>query len=59
MHTDDKTVPGATMENWRIQIQWASGRAQYVNGFETLHEAEMWIKTDAGSWLDALQSRLL
>jgi hypothetical protein len=31
---------------------------QYISGFETLDDAENWIKNEAQSWLRALETQL-
>jgi hypothetical protein len=42
----------------RILIQWASGRIQYISGFESLQDAEIWIASEARNWLNALNTQL-
>ena len=39
-------------------IQWASGRIQYISGFESLQDAEHWIAAEAQNWLNALDTQL-
>lgn len=33
-----KAVPAEVGDGWRIFIQWASGRMQYISGFESLDD---------------------
>ena len=33
-----KAVPAQAGNGWRVFIQWASGRIQYISGFESLQE---------------------
>ena len=42
-----KAVPAQAGNGWRVFIQWASGRIQYISGFESLQDAEHWIATEA------------
>lgn len=53
-----KAVPAEVGDGWRIFIQWASGRMQYISGFESLDDAENWIKNEAQGWLRALENQL-
>lgn len=53
-----RAVPTMVGDGWRILIEWASGRIQYISGFETLQDAEMWIANEAPNWLRALDSQL-
>jgi hypothetical protein len=53
-----KAVPAQAGTGWRVFIQWASGQMQYVNGFESLEDAENWIASEAESWLNALNTGL-
>ena len=53
-----KAVPAEVGDGWRIFIQWASGRMQYISGFESLDDAENWIKNEAQGWLRALETQL-
>jgi len=53
-----KAVPAQAGNGWRVFIQWASGRIQYISGFESLQDAEHWIAADAQNWLNALDARL-
>src|SRR5262249_42874358 len=36
-----KAVPAQAGNGWRVFIQWASGRIQYISGFESLQDAEL------------------
>ena len=38
-----QAVPTQAGDAWRIFIEWASGRIQYISGFESLQDAENWI----------------
>ena len=51
-------VPAQAGNGWRVFIQWASGRIQYISGFESLLDAEHWIATEAQNWLTALNAQL-
>jgi hypothetical protein len=42
-----KAVPAEVGDGWRIFIQWASGRMQYISGFESKDDAQNWIKNEA------------
>jgi hypothetical protein len=53
-----KAVPAQAGNGWRVFIQWASGRIQYISGFESLQDAEHWIAAEAQNWLDALDTQL-
>jgi hypothetical protein len=53
-----EAVPAQVGDGWRIFIQWASGRIQYISGFESLQEAENWIRDEAQDWLRALDTEL-
>ena len=53
-----EAVPAQVGDGWRIFIQWVSGRIQYISGFESLQDAENWIKNEARSWLRALETQL-
>jgi hypothetical protein len=53
-----KAVPAEVGDGWRIFIQWASGRMQYISGFESLDDAENWIQNEAQGWLRALENQL-
>jgi hypothetical protein len=53
-----KAVPAEVGDGWRIFIQWASGRMQYISGFESLDDAENWTKNEAQGWLRALETQL-
>ena len=53
-----EAVPSQAGEGARILIQWASGRIQYISGFESLQDAENWIATEAQNWLNALNAQL-
>ena len=53
-----KAVPAEVGDGWRIFIQWVSGRMQYISGFESLDDAENWIKNEAQGWLRALENQL-
>jgi hypothetical protein len=53
-----EAVPSQAGEGARILIQWASGRIQYISGFECLEDAEHWIATEAQNWLNALNTQL-
>ena len=53
-----KAVPAQAGNGWRVFIQWASGRIQYISGFESLQDAEHWIAAEAQNWLNALDARL-
>jgi hypothetical protein len=53
-----KAVPAQAGNGWRVFIQWASGRIQYISGFESLQDAENWIATEAQNWLNALKTQL-
>jgi hypothetical protein len=53
-----RAVPALVGDGWRILIEWASGRIQYISGFETLQDAELWIANEAPSWLRALDTQL-
>ena len=53
-----KAVPAQAGMGWRVFIQWASGRIQYISGFESLQDAEHWIATEAQNWLNALNAQL-
>lgn len=51
-----EAVPAQAGDGWRIFIQWASGRIQYISGFESVQDAENWIANEAQNWLRALKS---
>jgi hypothetical protein len=53
-----EAVPTQVGNGWRILIQWASGRTQYINGFESLQDAEDWISNEAHRWLRAQENSL-
>ena len=53
-----EAVPAQAGDGWRIFIQWASGRIQYISGFESLQDAENWIANEAQNWLHALKTQL-
>jgi len=53
-----KAVPAQAGDGWRVFIQLASGRIQYISGFESLQDAENWIATEAQNWLNALNAQL-
>ena len=53
-----KAVPAQAGNGWRVFIQWASGRIQYISGFESLQDAEHWIAAEAQNWLNALDTQL-
>lgn len=53
-----EAVPAQAGEGWRMFIQWAGGRIQYISGFESLQDAENWIATEAQDWLNALNTQL-
>src|SRR5262245_2784916 len=38
-----KAVPAQAGDGWRVFIQRASGRIQYISDFESLQDAENWI----------------
>jgi hypothetical protein len=56
--TSLEAVPAQAGDGWRIFIQWASGRTQYINGFESLEDAENWIATKAQDWVSAVNAQL-
>jgi hypothetical protein len=51
-----EVVPAQVGNGWRVFIEWASGRMQYISGFECLQDAEDWIKNEAQGWLRALET---
>jgi hypothetical protein len=53
-----KVVPTQAGDGWRVVIQWASGRIQYISGFESPQDAEYWIASEAQNWLNALNTQL-
>jgi len=53
-----KAVPAQAGDGWRVLIQWASGRIQYISGFASLQDAEHWIAGEAQNWLNALDTQL-
>jgi hypothetical protein len=53
-----QAVPAQAGDGWRVFIQWASGRIQYISGFESLQDAENWITNQAQKWLRALDAQL-
>jgi hypothetical protein len=53
-----EAVPAQAGDGARILIQWASGRIQYISGFESLQDAENWIANEAQNWLNALNTQL-
>ena len=53
-----KAVPAQAGNGWRVFIQWASGRIQYISGFGSLQDAEHWIAAEAQNWLNALNTQL-
>jgi hypothetical protein len=53
-----EVVPAQVGNGWRVFIEWASGRMQYISGFECLQDAEDWIKNEAQGWLRALETQL-
>jgi hypothetical protein len=53
-----KAVPAQAGNGWRVFIQGASGRIQYISGFESLQDAEHWIAAEAHNWLNALNTQL-
>ena len=54
-----KAVPAQVGDGWRVFIQWANGRIQYISGFESFQDAEKWIASEAQNWLNALGIALL
>jgi hypothetical protein len=52
-----KAVPAQAGDGWRVFIQWANGRIQYISGFESFQDAEKWIASEAQNWLNALPRR--
>jgi hypothetical protein len=56
--TSLEAVPAQAGDGWRIFIQWASGRVQYISGFESPEDAENWIATKAQDWLRAVNAQL-
>jgi hypothetical protein len=53
-----EAVPARVGDGWRIFIRWASGRMQYISGFESPEDAEHWIRNEAQAWLRAQEARL-
>ena len=53
-----KAVPAQVGDGWRVFIQWANGRIQYISGFESFRDAEKWIASEAQNWLNALNTQL-
>jgi hypothetical protein len=53
-----EAVPAAIGDGWRVFIEWVSGRIQYINGFETLPDAENWIETSARNWISSSRNQL-
>jgi len=53
-----EALPSQAGDGARILIQWASGRMQYISGFESLQDAENWIANEAQNWLSALNTQL-
>ena len=53
-----EALPSQAGNGARILIQWASGRIQYISGFESLQDAENWIANEAQNWLSALNTQL-
>jgi hypothetical protein len=53
-----EAVPAAIGDGWRVFIEWVSGRIQYINGFETLPDAENWIETSARNWISRSRNQL-
>jgi len=53
-----KAVPAQAGDGWRVFIQWANGRIQYISGFESFQDAEKWIASEAQNWLNALNTQL-
>ena len=53
-----KAVPAQVGDGWRVFIQWANGRIQYISGFESFQDAEKWIASEAQNWLNALNTQL-
>ena len=53
-----EAVPAQVGDGWRIFIQWVSGRIQYISGFESLQDAENWIKNDAHNWVSSARNQL-
>jgi len=54
-----KAVPAQVGDGWRVFIQWANARIQYISGFESFQDAEKWIASEAQNWLNALGIALL
>jgi hypothetical protein len=53
-----EAVPAQVGDGWRIFIQWVSGRVQYISGFDSLQDAENWIKTEAHNWVSSARNQL-
>jgi len=53
-----EALPSQAGNGARILIQWASGRIQYISGFESLQDAENWVANEAQNWLSALNTQL-
>ena len=53
-----KAVPAQVGDGWRVFIQWANARIQYISGFESFQDAEKWIASEAQNWLNALNTQL-
>jgi hypothetical protein len=53
-----EAVPTLAGDGWRVSIEWVSGRIQYISGFETLLDAEIWIETSARNWISNARNRL-
>ena len=53
-----EALPSQAGDGARILIQWASGRMQYISGFESLQDAENWVANEAQNWLSALNTQL-
>ena len=53
-----EALPSQAGNGARILIQWASGRIQYISGFESLQDAENWVANEAQNWLSSLNTQL-
>ena len=49
-----EAIPTRVGDGWRILIEWVGGRIQYISWFDTLQDAEDWIKTTLAAGFLAL-----
>jgi hypothetical protein len=38
-------------QNWCVYVTWPSGKKDTLSGFETQHQALLWIKNNSANWV--------